>query len=113
MPSGTDALLVWSQKIGQDYGVEIKNFTTSWKDGLAFCAIVDHYHPGEINFSTLKPENAIENLELAFSIAETDGIARLLEPEDFQIRVPDRLSTLTYLSGFIDFYLFFVIFFFF
>lgn len=97
--SGQDALLYWSKTVAEAYGVLVKNYTTSWKDGLAFCALVDHYHPGRIEFETLSADNPIDNIELAFSIAEEDGVPRLLEPEDFQINIPDRLSTMTYLSG--------------
>ena len=96
--SGADALLVWAQSVGKDYGVEVNNFTTSWKDGMVFAAIVDHYHKGGIDFASLSPDNPMENLERAFTAAEEDGIPRLLEPEDFQIQIPDRLSTMTYLS---------------
>lgn len=38
---GKGAILQWCQKVTQDRGIEIKNFTTSFADGLAFAAIID------------------------------------------------------------------------
>ena len=97
---GQDAILVWSKTIASQYGVEVKDFGPSWRDGLVLCALVEFYHKGGIGFASLKACNALENLELAFSTAEADGVPRLLDPEDLQVRVPDRRSLVTYLSGY-------------
>jgi len=98
--TGTDALFEWCQKctIGYD-GVEVKNFTTSWKDGLAFCAIIHHFRPSSINFKQLKKENDLENLQLAFNTAEKLGVIKLLDAEDIvKMSIPDKVSIITYLS---------------
>lgn len=42
--SAKDALLYWCQKCTQGYkDVDIQNFTTSWKNGLGFAAIIHHF----------------------------------------------------------------------
>lgn len=55
---GQDALLAWLRRITDGYeNVDVQNFTTSFKDGLAFCAIVHHFHPEEIPFHELSSKD--------------------------------------------------------
>lgn len=64
-------LLDWCKDITDGYkGVNLRNWTTSWWDGLAYCAIIHHFHPDKIDFDSLNPENKIKNLDLAFKTAE-------------------------------------------
>ena len=50
--------------------VNILDMSGSWKDGLAFCAIIHHFCPELIDFPGLDPEDVFGNNELAFSVAE-------------------------------------------
>lgn len=43
---GTKALQSWCVKVTAGYpNVKVENMTKSWKDGLAFCAIIHHFRP--------------------------------------------------------------------
>jgi len=64
-------------------GVDIKNFSTSWSDGLAFAALVHRWRPEIIDFGTIasKPDPN-ERLSIVFAAAqEALGIEKLLDPE--------------------------------
>jgi hypothetical protein len=74
--------------------------TTSWRNGLGFCAIIHHFCPELIDFASLEADDVFGNNELAFSVAEQHlGIPSLLDPQDMvECELLDRLSILTYLA---------------
>jgi len=92
-------LLEWCQNVTKKYrGVKLTNMTTSWRNGLGFCAILHHYHPDLIDFSSLSPHEIKENNKLAFDGFEYLGIPKLLDPNDMVLApVPDKLTVMTYL----------------
>ncbi|XP_035522467.1 serine-rich adhesin for platelets isoform X6 [Morone saxatilis] len=98
--NSSQSLLQWCQNITNGYrGVKVTNFSTSWRNGLAFCAILHHFHPDKIVFDQLDPHDIKINNKKAFDGFEALGISRLLEPSDMVLlSVPDRLIVMTYLS---------------
>ncbi|XP_046599297.1 spectrin beta chain isoform X3 [Neodiprion lecontei] len=96
--SAKDALLLWCQmKTAGYHNVNVRNFTTSWRDGLAFNAIIHKHRPDLIHFDKLSKSNAIYNLNNAFNVAEDKlGLTKLLDAEDIFVDHPDEKSIITY-----------------
>uniref|UniRef100_A0A1A8KQC0 Spectrin beta chain n=1 Tax=Nothobranchius kuhntae TaxID=321403 RepID=A0A1A8KQC0_NOTKU len=96
--SAKDALLLWCQMKTAGYSnVNIHNFTTSWRDGMAFNALIHKHRPDLIDFDKLKKSNAHYNLQNAFNLAENHlGLTKLLDPEDISVDHPDEKSVITY-----------------
>ncbi|XP_078516853.1 EH domain-binding protein 1-like protein 1 isoform X5 [Lissotriton helveticus] len=97
--STSNSLLQWCREVTKGYrGVRITNFTTSWRNGLAFCAILHHFHPDKINYDSLDPLDIKLNNKKAFDGFALLGISRLLDPSDMVfLSVPDKLIVMTYL----------------
>ncbi|CAG2058420.1 unnamed protein product [Timema podura] len=97
-----DKLLYWSQSKTKEYkNIQIENFSTSWSNGLAFCALIHHFCPDAFDYDTLKPEERRKNFELAFRVADDKaGIAPLLDVEDMvMMRKPDWKCVFTYVQS--------------
>uniref|UniRef100_A0A8C9ZXZ2 Dystonin n=1 Tax=Sander lucioperca TaxID=283035 RepID=A0A8C9ZXZ2_SANLU len=98
-----ERLLFWSRQITDGYvGVRCDNFTTSWRDGRLFNAIIHKYRPDLVDMSRVSTQANRSNLEHAFCVAEQLGVARLLDPEDVDVQSPDEKSVITYVSTLYD-----------
>ncbi|XP_007943141.1 spectrin beta chain, non-erythrocytic 2 [Orycteropus afer afer] len=85
--------------------VNVHNFTTSWRDGLAFNAIVHKHRPDLLDFESLKKCNAHYNLQNAFNLAEKElGLTKLLDPEDVNVDQPDEKSIITYVATYYHYF---------
>ncbi|XP_067377176.1 smoothelin isoform X3 [Channa argus] len=64
-------LLDWCRAKTRSYEhVDIQNFSSSWSNGMAFCALVHHFFPEAFDYSSLSPSNRRKNFEVAFSTAD-------------------------------------------
>uniref|UniRef100_A0A8D3D618 F-actin monooxygenase n=1 Tax=Scophthalmus maximus TaxID=52904 RepID=A0A8D3D618_SCOMX len=99
----TNQLLTWCQEQTCGYrGVAVKDLTTSWKSGLALCALIHRYRPDLIDFDALDESSAEENTRLSFDVSEREfGISPLTTVEEMLcVGEPDSLSMVMYLSQF-------------
>ncbi|XP_034403187.1 smoothelin [Cyclopterus lumpus] len=96
-------LLDWCRAKTEPYeGVDIRNFSSSWKDGIAFCALVHRFFPDAFEYSILNPNKPKENFQLAFDTAERlAGCPPLLEADDLvRMKEPDWKCVYTYIQEF-------------
>ena len=101
--SAKEGLLLWCQRKTAPYkNVNVMNFHTSFKDGLAFCALIHRHRPDLLDYDRLKKANDLENLNLAFDVAEKHlDIPRMLDPEDIHSTIkPDERSIMTYVASY-------------
>ncbi|NXA44481.1 MICA2 monooxygenase, partial [Nothocercus julius] len=98
-------LLTWCQKQTEGYrNVNVTDLTTSWKSGLALCAIIHRFRPDLIDFDALNEEDVVGNNQLAFDVAEREfGIPPVTTGEEVgSAAEPDKLSMVMYLSKFYE-----------
>lgn len=78
-----EALLRWARKSTARYpGVRVNDFTGSWRDGLAFSALVHRNRPDLIDWRDTRSRRPRERLETVFHAVEKEyGVTRLLDPE--------------------------------
>ncbi|XP_037914658.1 microtubule-actin cross-linking factor 1 isoform X36 [Hermetia illucens] len=102
--SARDALLRWARRSTARYpGVRVNDFTTSWRDGLAFSALVHRNRPDLLDWRKARSARPRERLETAFHVVEKEyGVTRLLDPEDVDTNEPDEKSLITYISSLYD-----------
>jgi len=98
--SKRNALLKWCQKKTEGYAnIDITNFSSSWSDGLAFCALLHTYLPAHIPYQELNSQEKKRNLLLAFEAAESVGIKPSLElSEMLYTDRPDWQSVMQYVA---------------
>jgi len=96
--SAKEALLLWCQKKTAGYkDCKVENFTWSFQDGLALCALIHRHRPDLLDYNKLSKDNKAYNLQLAFDVAEKElGIPKLLDVEDMVDIKPDERSVITY-----------------
>ncbi|XP_036399096.1 F-actin-monooxygenase MICAL2 isoform X6 [Megalops cyprinoides] len=98
-------LLGWCQRQTEGYrNVNVSDLTTSWKSGLALCALIHRFRPDLIDFDSLKEEDAAGNSQLALEIAERElGISPAVTWKEMTANEgPDKLCMTTYLSKFYE-----------
>lgn len=95
----TEDLLTWCQRVTAGYGgLKVTNLTTSWRNGMAFCALLHSFHPQLVDMDSLSPHDIAGNCKKAFDAASQLGVPRLLDPADMVLlTVPDKLVVATYL----------------
>ncbi|XP_042276890.1 smoothelin isoform X1 [Thunnus maccoyii] len=99
-------LLDWCRAKTRSYEhVDIQNFSSSWSNGMAFCALVHNFFPESFDYDSLSPNNRRQNFEVAFSTAETyANCMPLLEVEDMMImgNKPDSKCVFTYVQSLVN-----------
>ncbi|KAJ8262449.1 hypothetical protein GJAV_G00166610 [Gymnothorax javanicus] len=101
----SDKLLSWCQVHTKGYQqVTVTDLTTSWKSGLALCALIHRFHPDLINFDSLHERDAEKNNQLAFDVAEQEfGISPIMTGKEMSSKAaPDKLSMVMYLTQFYE-----------
>ena len=97
------SLLAWCRQstLGSEYakhGVDVRDFTHSWKDGLAILALLHNFKKDLFDFHEATQKSPVARLELAFDLIQKElGITRLLDPEDLHNTKPDKKSVMTYI----------------
>ncbi|XP_075692392.1 alpha-actinin-4 isoform X5 [Rhinoderma darwinii] len=101
--SAKEGLLLWCQRKTAPYkNVNVQNFHISWKDGLAFNALIHRHRPELIDYDKLRKDDPITNLNNAFEVAEKYlDIPKMLDAEDIVGTArPDEKAIMTYVSSF-------------
>ncbi|KAF7542561.1 hypothetical protein G7Z17_g11472 [Cylindrodendrum hubeiense] len=99
--SAKEGLLLWCQRKTACYDeVEVRDFSASWNNGLAFCALLDIHRPDLIDYDALDKSDHHGNMQMAFDIAHKEiGIPKLLDVEDVcDVAKPDERSLMTYIA---------------
>ncbi|XDV53052.1 hypothetical protein PO909_021656 [Leuciscus waleckii] len=98
-------LLLWCQKQTQGYrGVNVTDLTSSWRSGLALCALIHRQRQDLIDFNSLNEADCAKNNQLAFDVAEREfGIQPVTTGKEMDSeRGPDKLIMVLYLSKYYE-----------
>ncbi|OWK09563.1 SYNE2, partial [Cervus elaphus hippelaphus] len=103
--SAKKALLQWAQEQCASYeSVNVTDFKSSWRNGMAFLAVIHALRPDLIDMKSVKHRSNRDNLKEAFRIAEQElKIPKMLEPEDVDVVNPDEKSIMTYVAQFLQY----------
>lgn len=85
----------------------MRDFGASWRDGVAFLALIDAIKTNLINLAEMRKSTTTnrQRLETAFDVAESKlGIPRLLDAEDVDVEKPEEKSVMTYVAQFLQKY---------
>lgn len=96
-----EALLRWAKKTTEKYpGVNITDFTTSWRDGMSFSSVLHRNRPDLIDWNSIREVKTRDRLERVFSVMSDEyNVPKLLEPSDVDTNSPDERSMITYISS--------------
>ncbi|XP_005929669.1 F-actin-monooxygenase MICAL2 isoform X6 [Haplochromis burtoni] len=98
-------LLTWCQKQTEGYrNVIITDLASSWKNGIALCALIHRFKPQLIDFDSLNDEDHVANLQLAFDISEREfGIRPFTSAKELSKEEElDKTKMINYLSKFYE-----------
>ena len=103
--SGREALWGWCKKHTQGHNVALKDFSSSFQDGVAFCAMIHYCSPDTLDFAHLNKYRNLQNLNKAFGLAESKwGVKPWLDAADF-VSPPDDFCICLYLTQWVFFVL--------
>ncbi|KAM7015526.1 F-actin-monooxygenase mical2b isoform 2-T2 [Tautogolabrus adspersus] len=98
-------LLTWCQKQTDGYkNVKITDLTSSWKNGIALCALIHRFKPQLIDFDSLNEEDHATNLQLAFDVGEREfGIKSFTAVKELGVdQELDKTRMIIYLSKYYE-----------
>lgn len=101
--SAKEGLLLWAQRKTAPYKeVDVQDFSISWSDGLALCALIHCHRPELLDYDKLDKSDRHGNTRLAFQVAADHlGVPQLLEVEDLcDSTRPDERSVMTYIASY-------------
>ncbi|XP_049329205.1 protein-methionine sulfoxide oxidase mical3b isoform X4 [Astyanax mexicanus] len=97
----SNKLLGWCQEQTEGYrSVCVTDLTTSWRNGLALCALIHRYRPDLIDFDGLEESEAELNWQLGLEIAERElGVSPIMTIQELSmLEESDSLCMVMYLS---------------
>ncbi|KAI4880300.1 hypothetical protein NFI96_031726, partial [Prochilodus magdalenae] len=97
----SNKLLSWCQEQTEGYrSVCVTDLTTSWRNGLALCALIHRYRPDLIDFECLEETEPEVNWQLGLDIAEREfGVSPIMTIQELSmLDESDSLCMVMYLS---------------